>query len=64
MLPARPFVHHRNLRRLEQRHVTHNSQHVTSCPPAELTAFQTSAIFGQSGDEGAVRKFGRWERQL
>jgi hypothetical protein len=27
MLPARPFVHHRNVHRLQQRHATHNNQH-------------------------------------
>jgi len=27
MLAARPFVHHRNVHRLQQRHATHNNQH-------------------------------------
>ena len=59
MLPAFPFIHHRILQRVMQK-----SQNCSSCPPAELAEFNSSAIFGPSGDEGAVRKAGRLEWQL
>jgi len=59
MLPPRPFTHHRSLQRVVQK-----SRNDSSCPPAELAEFKSSAIFGPSGDEGAVRKAGRLEIQL
>ena len=39
-----------------------NSQHDSSCPPAELAEFESSAKFGPF--EGAVRKAGRLEWQF
>jgi hypothetical protein len=33
--------------------VTQKNQHCASCPPAELTEFESSAIFGPCGNEGA-----------
>ena len=58
MLLALPFIHYGNLQRVMQK-----SRNGASCPPAEFAEFKSSAIFGPSGNEGAVRKAGHLEWQ-